>query len=80
MRLNDKLTIYLDNGNKLVAELYNHAGIEKEISVHIENASGVCIQDICTVKAVEEIECLVWGDENSEDYTDEFYIPLYKEV
>lgn len=60
----------------------DYDGEHPEISVCLW-ADGVCIQDIRMIRPYEEnkedVEVLVWGDEFSEDYTDRFVIPRYKE-
>ena len=65
----------------------------KEIFVSLEDSAGICIQDICMIREhyhfnkktyefVRDdsmIDCKVWGDSWSEDYTDEFTIRVYEE-
>lgn len=64
-----------------------------EIVVSLEDSEGQFIQDICLVrehyrfdekkrKFVRDdslIDCKVWGDPWSEEYTDEFTIGVYEE-
>lgn len=83
--MENKIVLQLNNGTELVAELYNYDGDHHEITIFIQE-NGVAAQDICLVrpcedvsKASETIECLVWGNEYSEDYTDKFVITQYKE-
>jgi hypothetical protein len=61
---------------KLVAEIY-----EGEITICLE--SETISQDIVMVRKNMEhdktVDCLVWRDEYSEDYTNAFQIKLYEE-
>lgn len=79
------LRIPLGNGKDIVAELCDYDGNHPEIVVCIQE-NGIAIQDICLVRPHEEddiktsdIDCLVWGDEYLEDYTDKFIIAQYVE-
>ena len=83
--MENKIVLQLNNGTELVAELYNYDGNHPEITIFIQE-NGVAAQDICLVRPCEDaskasgtIECLVWGNEYSEDYTDKFVITQYKE-
>ena len=83
--MGNKIVLQLNNGTELVAELYNYDGNHPEITIFIQE-NGVAAQDICLVRPCEgaskasgTIECLVWGNEYSEDYTDKFVITQYKE-
>lgn len=82
-----KLVINLPNGKQLVAEVYDYDGNHPEIDVYIAE-DGLAVQDICIVRPHENdnderegntIDCLVWSDEYSEDYTHKFVIKQYKE-
>ena len=68
----------------LVVEKYN--GVE--FVVFLQNKDNQCVtQDIATIRQAREdekpmpgvVECLVWTDENTEDYTDKFLIAQYSE-
>lgn len=85
--MKNKFSIELDNGKKLVAELNNYDGEHPEINVYIE-ADGLIHQDICLVRPHEgrdcvqvkdSVDCIVWGDENNEDFTEEYWIQIYEE-
>lgn len=83
--MENKIVIQLNDGKEIVAELCDYDGNHPEIAVCIQE-NGVAIQDICLVRPYEEddvqngdVECLVFGDEYSEDYTHKFVIPQYKE-
>lgn len=83
--MENKIVIQLNDGKEIVAELCDYDGNHPEIAVCIQE-NGVAIQDICLVRPYEEddvqngdVECLVSGDEYSEDYTHKFVIPQYKE-
>lgn len=79
-----EIKIKLENGKELVAQLCDYDGVHPEIVICIQE-KGIAVQDICIVRPHEEdcerrgtdIDCLVWGDEFSEDYTDKFIIPQY---
>lgn len=65
----------------LVAETYR-SGNEEEIVVYLkEKSTGLIHQDICLVRpsdtTKETLECLVWGDDEQEDYTDKFQIKIW---
>jgi len=76
--------------NKIVAEIYDMDCPEfpPEITIHLQDKDGVILQDICLVRPhysfekTDEspkihndlIDCLVWGDENNEDYTKKYVI------
>jgi hypothetical protein len=83
--MENRIVIQLNDGKEIVAELCDHDGNHPEIVVCVQE-NGIAVQDICIVRPHEEddiktsdIDCLVWGDEYSEDYTDKFIIPQYKE-
>lgn len=85
--MENKVSIELPNGKELVAEYYNVDGNHPEISVCIRE-QGLCVQDICLVRPhnnedyqVEgnDIDCIVWSDESTEDYTHKFVISQYEE-
>jgi hypothetical protein len=66
--MENRIVIQLNDGKEIVAELCDYDGNHPEIVVCIQE-NGMAIQDIC----------LVWADEYSEDYTDNFIIPQYIE-
>jgi len=72
--------ISLDLGwANLVVEKYE----DDEFSIFLQDKATNCItQDIVAVRQSpsggEVIECLVWGDEDSEDYTYKFLIAKYE--
>lgn len=74
--------------NRITVESYNYDGEHPEIAVFLQNDDGVCLQDICLVRphvvepatgetTDEIVDCIVWADENSDDYTDKHVIPVY---
>ena len=89
-----KLIIQLGN-KKIVAEIYNNNGpeIPPELCVYLEDEDGTIIQDICLVRPRCEynaksgyfetdndfVDCLVWGDSDNEDYTNQFMIGVHEE-
>lgn len=83
--MENRIVIQLNDGKEIVAELCDYDGNHPEIVVCIQE-NGIAVQDICIVRPHEEddikssdIDCLVWGDEYSEDYTDKFVITQYEE-
>ena len=83
--MENRIVIQLNDGKEIVAELCNYDGNHPEIVVCIQE-NGMAIQDICIVRPHEEndittsdVDCLVWSDEYSEDYTHKFIIPQYIE-
>lgn len=78
---------------KLVAELDDRNAPEypPELCVFLVGKRGEIYQDICVVrpdmngrefaqdKTPKRMECLVWGSENDECYTETFNIPVYHE-
>ena len=84
-----KLRIQMEDGNSLVAEI-NEDPQYREIFVYVEGPKSV--QDICLARQAyaynkqgkpeflpEQFEVAVWGNEDDEDFTEEFLIPLHKE-
>ena len=80
-------TIVLDLGwTNLVVEKYE----DNELSIYLQDKATSCItQDIAIVRqarnsddepAGEAVECFVWDDKNSEDYTNKFTIEKYVEA
>ena len=65
----------------------------KEIYISLVDNNGVMVQDICMVREHYHynknsgdfeidsslIDCKVWADSDSEDYTNEFCIGVYEE-
>lgn len=85
--MENKIRINLGDNLELVAEVYNHDGNHPEITVYIER-DMLIYQDICIVRPHEgknlvqemgAVDCLVWGNPNNEDFTDEYFIPIYEE-
>ena len=85
--MENKIRINLDSNLELVAELYNHDGNHPEIIIYIKK-DGLIHQDICLVRPHENaqcvqetnnIDCIVWGDKDSEDYTSKYVIGIYEE-
>jgi hypothetical protein len=79
----ETLTIDIGRAN-LVVEKYD----SNEFVVFLQDKDSSCItQDIVTIRQAKEddepisgvVECLVWADENTEDYTDKFLITQYVE-
>ena len=81
--MENKIVLKLNNGVELVAVLDNYDGKHPEIEIFIRE-NGLATQDIRFIRPSEDVskssgtvECLVWGDECSEDYTDKFIIEKY---
>ena len=91
----EKKEIEIPIGDKKLVDFINvwQDNMPKEIFISLDDNSGRCIQDICMVREhyhfnekthefVRDdsmIDCKVWGDSWSEDYTDEFVIGVYEE-
>lgn len=75
------LTMPFDETKDIVVEKSSCDGEHIEVNTYLRCRDiGEIIQDITIVRKSETentIECLVWGDENNEDYTDRFSIPPY---
>lgn len=90
-RSKNKIVIDLDNGLQLVAEKSFDPDFPREISIHLTK-EGRWIQDLAlvgqhykidrknyTADYSDQFSVKVWGAEYSEDFTEEFLIPLYRE-
>lgn len=90
--MSEQLIIKLAAGKELVAEVYKaDVSYPEELTVYVRDKDGIILQDVCLVRPhcefdcnglhidSEEIDCLVWGDEDNEDYTHKFVIQQYKE-
>lgn len=85
--MEDKIRINLAENLELIAELCNYDGNHPEICVYIRK-NGIILQDICLVRPHEgpnliqendSIDCLVWGREDNEDFTEEYHIGIWEE-
>ena len=86
----DRFIIPLSNGYKLISER-NTGEFDKELYVGIEDPSGAYVQDLVIVRPTyrfeknevkfdaDKFEILVFGREDTEDYTELFTVPLHKE-
>lgn len=90
-----KNKIEIPIGNKKIVAYVNdwQDDMPKEIYISLVDSDGVIAQDICMVrehyhydKNIEGfkidsslVDCKVWADSDSEDYTDEFVIGVYEE-
>lgn len=84
------MEIELGGGLKLVAEQDPDAMFGKGLYVGIEK-DGEWVQDLAIVRNAYDIcdgnvvykdklfDVLVYADENNEDYTHDFHVPLYEE-
>ena len=90
-RNENKIVIDLDGDLQLVAEKSFDSGFPREISVYLTK-KGRWIQDLAlvgqhykidrrnyTADYSDQFSVKVWGVEYSEDFTEEFLIPLYRE-
>lgn len=80
-------------GDKFLVAMVNEwqDGMPVELCVYLETNDGVVWQDICLVREhyhllnmdfVRDpslVDCKVWGNSDSEDYTDEFVIGIWEE-
>lgn len=83
--MNNEIKIRLNENTTIVAQLNEWIDTEPaEICIWLQDNDGVAIQDICLVRPnarsndKDEVEVLVWGDEDSEDYTEEYIIKEHK--
>ena len=71
----------------IVAEIYNHDETHPECVISLQDKNGCVFQDIALIRPHEDelkcsadkgaIDCLIWRDTGSEDYTDKFVIDVY---
>ena len=79
---------------QIVAEISNVSSeIPNELWIHIRDKDNRVVQDICLVRPHYDyirskgefetdndfVDCLVWGDSDSEDYTEKHVIGVYEE-
>jgi len=80
-------SLVIDLGwTNLVVEKYEH----DELTIYLQDKATSCVtQDIAAVRQArngndeptgEAVECLVWADKDSEDYTNKFVIGKYTEA
>ena len=87
----NKIIVELDSGLQLVAEKSFDPDFPREISIYLTK-EGRWIQDLAlvgqhykidrknyTADYSDQFSVKVWGAEYSEDFTEEFLIPLYRE-
>ena len=74
--------IQLPNGAEIVAQRYDYDGEHPEIAICLWK-DGIAVQDLCMVRPYEEnkedVEILVWSENDMEDYTHRFVIEQYEE-
>lgn len=87
----NRIEIELSNGYKLVAEQNTDPQYSREIFIGIINPDGLWYQDLAIVRNSyhydgDEViwtdglfDILVFGEENSEDFTEDFSVSLYEE-
>lgn len=87
----NKIMIDLPNGYKLVAEQNTDPSYPYEMFIGLKDRNGFWHQDLAVVRNLYSygedldeplwdenvMEVLVYGDENSEDYTNRFKIGIY---
>lgn len=92
--MNKKLVIPFGE-YQIVAQIddYNVPDIPPELVVWVEDKDGCFAQDVCLVRQSmsynmetgatdignNAVQCLVWGDPNNEDLTNDFVINVRKE-
>lgn len=81
---NKKLKIKLSDGRELVVEVNELDADNTEMAVYVvddTDKQNIIYQDICLVRegVKNDVECLVWGNKDEEDYTDFFSIGKYEE-
>ena len=90
----DKKLIIPFGDYEIIAEVSDVSPeVPNELWVHLENKNNLISQDICLVRPHYDyirnngefetdndfVDCLVWGDSDSEDYTEKHVIGVYKE-
>lgn len=87
----NRIEIELPNGYKLVAEQSTDPQYSREMFVGIMKADGVWYQNLVTVRSSycydgdnviwsdDKFDVLVFGNENNEDFTEDFTIELHQE-
>ena len=89
----NRIEVNIGNGMKIVAEQNSDSSYDREIYIGIENDNGVWLQDLAIVRQDymyvdddpmpvwkdDAFEVLVYGNPNSDDWTESFQIGLYKE-
>lgn len=85
----NKIDIVLPSGLHLVAEQNTDPAFQNEIFIGISDGNGVWYQDLAVVRNAyeydgdkvvwkeDEFDILVWGNENNEDFTNEYTVGLY---
>lgn len=88
----NRIEIELPNGYKLVAEQNTDPQYSREMFIGIVDAEGVWWQDLAVVRSSyyydgenavwedERFDVLVFGNEDSEDFTEVFSIGLHEEA
>ncbi len=83
----DRFSIELSNGYKLISER-NTGEFDKELYVGIEAPDGSYVQDLAIIRPTykfkdynvefdaDKFEILVFGDAETEDFTDKYVVPL----
>lgn len=85
---NNKIEIPIGN-NFIVVEAYQaDENLPTELTVYIKSKDGTILQDICLIrehydyknssfiKDSKSVDCLVWGESDNEDFTDDFRINI----
>ena len=80
--MENKIDIKLNNGFHLIAEQNADPLYQNEIMIYITNKDDVIIQDLATVRYLDDsnkFEVIVFANKDKEDNTDKFKKELYKE-
>ena len=87
----NRVVIMLPNGCKLVAEQNADPQYSREMFIGIEDAAGAWLQDLAIVRSSyrydgdkvvwndEQFDVMVFGEEDEENFTEEFNIQLRHE-
>lgn len=88
----NRIEIELPNGYKLVAEQNTDPQYSREMFIGIVDAAGVWWQDLAVVRSSyhydgenivwddKQFDVLVFGNEDNEDFTEDFSIGLHEET
>ena len=87
----NRIEIKLPNGYKLVAEQNTDPQFSREMFIGVVDPNGVWHQNLAIVRSSyrydgeniiwsdDQFDVLVFGNENNEDFTEDFAIGLYQE-
>ena len=83
MIMGNEIKIKLSDGRELVAKINNYDGENIELCVYTTDDTdkqNIIYQNICLIRegVKNDVECLVWGTADDEDYTEIFSIEKHE--